>query len=203
MVERLAAAIERERHFNADASHQLRTPLAGLQLELEAALANEATATGPVLAATLGEVRRLQAVVDDVLTMARTDPHERSRLVDRPPISTVLAQVERRWHGRLARDGRRLESVLEQAHESTPVPGRVVEHILDVLLDNAPVHGRVPSRSPSGMRPALSRSLSPTKATCPSSSSTRSNAAPAQPAALASGSPWPGPWPQPCTDVCC
>ncbi len=142
MVERLAAAIERERHFNADASHQLRTPLAGLQLELEAALANEGTATAPVLAATLGEVRRLQAVVDDVLTMARNDPHERSRRVDRPPISTVLAQVEHRWHGPLARDGRRLESVLEQAHESTPVPGRVVEHILDVLLDNAHVHGR-------------------------------------------------------------
>jgi signal transduction histidine kinase len=142
MVDRLAAALERERQFSADASHQLRTPLAGLQLELETALANESGSARPALVVALSEVRRLQATVDDVLTLARTDSRRPAVLGDPAPVSRVVANVERRWHGPLARDGRPLRTVLQRGLESTPVPGRVVEHILDVLLENARVHGQ-------------------------------------------------------------
>jgi signal transduction histidine kinase len=49
--------------------------------------------------------------------------------------------ADRRWHGRLAADGRPLRTTIEQV-EPVRASATALTQILDVLLDNAYIHGR-------------------------------------------------------------
>ncbi len=84
--------------FAADASHELRTPLAITATELEVVLRHERTvmeweATGR---ATLQELRRLAALVEGLLTLARADADAPTARVNTPigeRVDAVLAQL--------------------------------------------------------------------------------------------------------------
>jgi len=132
---RLDQLIRRERSFSADASHQLRTPLQALRLELEAVeLRGQAP---PEIGAAIGQVDRLAATIDTLLAVARdTEPSEAT--VD---LGGLVDDAESRWRGPLAISGRPLRVRLEtrQTHARASAP--VVSEVLDVLLDNASRHG--------------------------------------------------------------
>ncbi|HEX2894440.1 MAG TPA: ATP-binding protein [Marmoricola sp.] len=74
MLERLEASAGRQRRFVADASHELRSPLANIQASLEVALSRRDLAlwqeTGQDLQA---EYARIQHLVEDLLLLARLD----------------------------------------------------------------------------------------------------------------------------------
>lgn len=142
MLERIAATLERERHFSADASHQLRTPLAGLQLELEAALLDSKIDRGQVLSSALGEVQHLQATVDSVLHVSRLGPDHDGATRRDQSLAVVKGRLDRRWHASLARAGRRFTMVPDAACDQVMVPGSVLQQVLDVLIENALTHGR-------------------------------------------------------------
>jgi len=71
MLDRLAAVRGRQRAFVADAAHELRSPLASIQAQLEVAerLGEGGTLPGELLV----DVRRLAALVEDLLLLARSD----------------------------------------------------------------------------------------------------------------------------------
>jgi signal transduction histidine kinase len=134
-AQRLAGLVARERAFSADASHQLRTPLAALRIELEAL---ELRADPPAeLARALAQVDRLQTTIDTLLAVARDIPRPTSDT----DLADLLDHVEARWRGPLAAEARPLRITLSpQARELRASP-TVVTEILDVLLDNAHRHG--------------------------------------------------------------
>jgi signal transduction histidine kinase len=141
MVGRLTEMIDKERHFSANASHQLRTPLTGLQLGLEAALTNPPADLRPVLLTAAEQVRVLHRTVDEVLALARLGSDQ--WLVATPrPLGQLMDEVETRWHGPLAAQGRRLLVILEPDLTTIEVPGSLITQILNVLIDNALRHGR-------------------------------------------------------------
>ncbi|MDP8924567.1 MAG: ATP-binding protein [Chloroflexota bacterium] len=75
MLDRLDRAFRRQRQFTADASHELRTPLAMLRGQIELALdrprsAEEYEAT---LVSLGDDVRRMEGLLGDLLTLARAD----------------------------------------------------------------------------------------------------------------------------------
>ncbi|GII61100.1 two-component sensor histidine kinase [Sphaerisporangium krabiense] len=71
---RLEDAMERQRRFASDASHDLRTPIAAIRAETEDALMAPEQADVPALGgAILRNVDRLESIVSDLLAIARLD----------------------------------------------------------------------------------------------------------------------------------
>lgn len=75
LLDRLDHALDSERRFTADAAHELRTPLAAIQIQAQVALASHkeegrAHALEQVLAGT----RRATRLVEQLLRLARLDP---------------------------------------------------------------------------------------------------------------------------------
>jgi signal transduction histidine kinase len=102
MLDRLESAAATQQRFVADASHELRSPLAALQTTLEVALAHPDSSPWPEVASgALHEARRLQTLVEDLLVLARTDEATAvgspSQIVDLD--ETVFAEVERQAFG--------------------------------------------------------------------------------------------------------
>ncbi len=74
---RLDTSVERQRRFVADASHELRGPLAALRADLEISVTHpERTAWPEVARDTLSDVQRLQHLTEDLLLLARLDSHQ-------------------------------------------------------------------------------------------------------------------------------
>ncbi|MGW3624244.1 sensor histidine kinase [Streptomyces sp. NPDC000880] len=141
MVQRLAHLLQHERHFTANASHQLRTPLTGLQLGLETALTRPGTDLRVTVEEALERSHHLQRTIDEVLQLAIAEPVTFAGATFQP-VGELVERAEHRWHGSLAQDGRRIEVTLDPATATLLVPGRTTEQILDILLDNAHQHGR-------------------------------------------------------------
>lgn len=134
-AERLDDLLARERAFSANASHQLRTPLAALRLELEALLLSD----GPSeqIGRAVVEVDRLQQTIDTLLGVARNVPRPDATC----EVVDLLTEVEHRWRGRLADAGRSLTLAVPAGGVAVRGGRRVVSEILDVVLDNAERHG--------------------------------------------------------------
>ena len=75
LLERLDRSFEQQRRFMADASHELRSPVAIIRGEAEVALsqARQPEEYRESLAIALDEARRLSQIVDDLFTLARAD----------------------------------------------------------------------------------------------------------------------------------
>lgn len=134
---RVDATLARERAFSADASHQLRTPLAGLRLQLETALEGPPTGLRPAVTAAVEATDRLERTITDLLALSRDTPR-RGDL----PLTALFDELRREHAGPLTAAGRTLAVVvpadLPQAAASAPA----VRQVLGVLLDNSARHGR-------------------------------------------------------------
>jgi signal transduction histidine kinase len=134
---RLDRMLTRERSFSEDASHQLRTPLTGLRVNLEAARLDPNADHNAAFDAALGEVDRLERTIDDLLALAREAPADRTEL----DVSAVLAEIEGEWRARFAAVGRPLQVTVEARLARVTVSPRALRQIIDVLLDNALRYG--------------------------------------------------------------
>ncbi|WP_055566383.1 sensor histidine kinase [Streptomyces atriruber] len=132
-LERLEDSVIRQRQFVADASHELRNPIAAARAELELALLNK---PDPATAASLGQAFdstvRLERIAADLLLLARLDAQQpqSAELVD---LSLLAAEKIAR------RRSARVPLVLVQADDPVLVradPGQL-ERLLANLLDNA------------------------------------------------------------------
>ena len=148
-ADRLGTLVERSRSFGADASHQLRTPLTALRLDLEALeLAGADTA---LLEAAFTEADRLEATIEELLTLADVpmgDEHlDLAEMVDdRIDLWRSVAQAQER----------------DVRVESADVPAvraraAAIGQCLQVLLDNALVHGQgtITIRIATAVRPPM------------------------------------------------
>jgi signal transduction histidine kinase len=135
--QRVSEALARERRFSADVSHQLRNPLAGLRLKLEAA---ETSTDGRAIATSaLGDLDRIESTVAHLLAFARDAIAPSSTC----SLSDAADAAVARWRARASASARTItvsgtDGVLVHAARAS------VDQILDVLLDNALAHGRGP-----------------------------------------------------------
>ncbi|MCL3862456.1 HAMP domain-containing sensor histidine kinase [Actinotalea sp. K2] len=136
MLDRLEVGAARQRTFVADAAHELRSPLASLRAGIEVARSHPDAYSSAELATELeSEVLRMQALVDDLLLLARVG--------SRPTVRTVLdlADVAHDAAG-AARPGNGSVRVEIRGVGRACGDGPAVGRVLRNLLDNAVRHAR-------------------------------------------------------------
>lgn len=134
---RLGRLLGRERAFSAEASHQLRTPLTGVRLRVENAMAMVGPARDEALVDALGQLDRLEATIGDLLALARDLDPERAPL----DVASVMAGAEAAWHGALAAAGRPLRVRIAEELPPARASAAALRQVLDVLVANAAEHG--------------------------------------------------------------
>ncbi|MDQ6783101.1 MAG: HAMP domain-containing histidine kinase [Actinomycetota bacterium] len=93
MLDRLETSSEQQRRFVADASHELRSPLAAIRTELEVGLARGASTDWP---ATAGEIlldeARMERLVTSLLALARLEADPRPPTTEPVDLGTIVAE---------------------------------------------------------------------------------------------------------------
>jgi two-component system sensor histidine kinase MtrB len=144
MVDQLAQRMERDRRFAADVSHELRSPLQTLAaaasvLSRRRDRLDDRTATAADLVT--DEITRFQALVDDLLELARSD-----RAADRRPVQvTDLAR-------RVCRTRGISEQIVDGDDQTWSVDEQRIEQLLANLVDNAIRYGGGPTAIRLGCR---------------------------------------------------
>ncbi|WP_329165780.1 HAMP domain-containing histidine kinase [Streptomyces sp. NBC_01717] len=137
---RRQASEERLRHFAADASHELRTPVANIRGHAELALRHH----GPVPAEVRhaleridAEARRMTRLVDDLLLLARLDA---GRPLEHEPVDLTLLILNATEDARAAGPGHRW--LLDLPEEPVTVAGDAhrLQQAIGNLLANARTH---------------------------------------------------------------
>ncbi len=133
-VARLDALLDSQQAFVADASHQLRTPLAALRLRLENLERDVEPAGASDLDAALDEVERLARLVDGLLALARADAAVPA--VEPVDVCAVVDGRVGHWAPHAAARGVGLEANVPASLRALATPG-ALEQVLDNLLSNA------------------------------------------------------------------
>ncbi|MEO6057456.1 MAG: ATP-binding protein [Gemmatimonadales bacterium] len=139
LLARLEEAFGQQRRFMADASHELRTPVAALCSVADVTLARQDRDPAELreaLDVVRGEGRRLGRLVEDLLLLARADGHQLPIRSEPVFLDDLLDDCARAVRGLAA--ARRITVVATPADEAPFVgDGELLRRLVMILLDNA------------------------------------------------------------------
>ncbi len=136
MATQLQQMVERQRAFAGTASHQLRTPLTALRLQLERLQVEleDQPATGLRVEEAIEECDRLRRMIEGLLALSRT---EGAGLVAQDTDAAgIIEQRVEQWRALAEERNVTLELDIQERHHVRAVPGSI-EQIVDNLVDNA------------------------------------------------------------------
>lgn len=138
----LEEAFRREQATIANIAHELRTPVAGLRTEIEfrllAAADDGELATLRSLLATVG---RMQAMVSNILMLARIEAGRERLNIDTVDLVPQVSAAVERWEPRAMARGLEIDVELPEALALKASPIHL-DLVLDNLLGNAVAHGQ-------------------------------------------------------------
>ncbi len=144
LLRRLAAMQQAQQRFVSNAAHQLRTPLATMQLELESALRlDDSDARQAALSGVVASLTRLRHLVHQLLLLSRSEPGDAAVVTLRPTDVALLARdLLERFMDRAVAAG--VDLGYEGPDEGAIVDAEpeLLREALANLLDNALRYGR-------------------------------------------------------------
>jgi signal transduction histidine kinase len=150
---RLAAALDREQRFVADASHELRTPLTSIRTNADFLLGHPEARPDDrraALADIATESERMGALVHDLLTLARADAGQHLDRDERNEVDLLVLLEDVRRQARRLHPDREVNLVTEP--EVGPGAATVcgdaaaLRQLVWILVDNALTHGGATAR---------------------------------------------------------
>jgi heavy metal sensor kinase len=141
MLARLEASFESLRRFTADASHELRSPLALMRSELEGTLARERTPAEyqRVLRGLEAEVEHMTRMVDQLLMLARADAGALRPAETNLDVADFLHETAARW--RPVAESRNVRVDVDAPDSgSVSADPDLLRRVMDNLIDNATRH---------------------------------------------------------------
>jgi signal transduction histidine kinase len=136
-LDRLEAAVEKQRRFASDASHDLRTPMTAMRVQVEEAQLHPAEADWPQVAVALeAGFDLLEAIVTDLLALARLDSSV-TPAKERVDLGELVTSELRRRP-----DQRRIVTNLQPGQPGVVITGDRLQlsRLLTNLVDNAERH---------------------------------------------------------------
>jgi signal transduction histidine kinase len=143
MLDRLGRSFERERRFVADASHELRTPVAVIKAELEGALraGGHAPQVREALVASVEECDHLAQLAEDLLILARSSEGQLPVRPEPLELREQLERVARRFADRADARGRGI--AVDAGDEPSVYADELrLRQALGNLVDNALRYGQ-------------------------------------------------------------
>ncbi len=142
LLQRLSEAVEAQSRFVADAAHQLRTPIAGIRAQAEAAMA----AAQPddvhlALQRIVGSAQNMGQLVQKLLVLARVDAAENTLHLVRLDGIVLAREIARDWAPQVLAKG--VEIGFEATGGEAQVMGdaQLLREMLGNLIDNALRYG--------------------------------------------------------------
>jgi signal transduction histidine kinase len=135
---RVETMLANERHFTADATHQLRTGIAGIAMRLELLSLHPDAMVGSDASEGLRQTDQLNATIDDLLAAARNRTTNEREVFD---LATMVNAHADEWQPRFQAIRRHISVITSK--QAPPVFGTkgLTGQVLDILIDNALKHG--------------------------------------------------------------
>ncbi len=135
MTERLERLVRSQRLFVADASHQLRTPLTGVRLRMEAVQGSRLEPEAAVdVDRALSELDRLSQMITELLELSRAG--ERDAAGELLALTDIARRAAARWQAAAADRGQRVVAG-EPGGDAAWIARADADRIADALVENA------------------------------------------------------------------
>lgn len=134
----IQTALEEQKRFVSDASHELHTPLTALKTSIEVALRDKKlTAAGAyqVLAGSLEEVDELATLTGNLLSLARFEKNSHGFHFGRVDLKDVIGQVARRL--RPLANKKNISIILKTGNQVLTADESSLQKLLTIMVDNA------------------------------------------------------------------
>jgi signal transduction histidine kinase len=135
---RVASMLSMERHFTADATHQLRTGLTGIAMRFEILARDDDPDVVVEAEAGLQQTQQMNATIDELLALTRDNTVRERGAFD---LVALVDDHVAEWAPRFAATRRTLAVITAR---QVPVIGTkgLAGQVVDILIDNALRHGR-------------------------------------------------------------
>jgi heavy metal sensor kinase len=148
MLGRIESSFRRVTDFTADASHELRTPVALIHTEAELALRRSRSEEQyrEALEHILGEAERTKKLLEELLALARADSGREALNIKAIDLLAMLNESGAKWGQVAALRNLEFATDLERRELWAMADGSAVSRVVDILLDNAFKYTSSPGR---------------------------------------------------------